>query len=222
MEWKKVLISESGKSELRILKKKYLPKELINQVEEEIEDLKLDHKPSLGNIFGKERFSPRDVGFFSDEVDKYSYSKSSRPAKPLLPEMKKLLKWINKNLCKEVKFNGILVNRYEDGKSYIGKHSDDEKELIPDVGVIALSFGATRKFRIRDKKSGKIIIDVPAKDGELIWMWGNFQKEYTHEIPIESKITEERISYTFRYHNKKKNLSESSSESESESNSESE
>jgi len=32
-------------------------------------------------------------------------------------------------------------------------------------------------------------------------MGGNFQKLYTHEIPIQKKIKESRISFTFRKHN---------------------
>ena len=31
-------------------------------------------------------------------------------------------------------------------------------------------------------------------------MGGNFQKLYTHEIPIQKKIKEYRISFTFRKH----------------------
>ena len=38
------------------------------------------------------------------------------------------------------------------------------------------------------------------KNNMLIHMGGDFQKEFTHEIPIESKIKEERYSFTFRKH----------------------
>ena len=31
-------------------------------------------------------------------------------------------------------------------------------------------------------------------------MAGNFQKEFTHEIPIQKKVSDERISFTFRKH----------------------
>ena len=31
-------------------------------------------------------------------------------------------------------------------------------------------------------------------------MAGNFQKEFTHEIPIEKKVKEVRYSFTFRTH----------------------
>ena len=47
-------------------------------------------------------------------------------------------------------YNGILVNRYQDGTENIGAHSDDEKYL-DQSGVVAISYGHQRKFRIRDK-----------------------------------------------------------------------
>jgi len=31
-------------------------------------------------------------------------------------------------------------------------------------------------------------------------MSGNFQKEFTHEIPIEKRVKGERYSFTFRQH----------------------
>ena len=55
------------------------------------------------------------------------------------------------------KYNGILVNKYIDGTNYIGAHSDDEKNLDKG-GVIAISHGVVRKYRIRDKKTKKIIM----------------------------------------------------------------
>jgi len=63
-----------------------------------------------------------------------------------------------------------------------------------------MSYGASRKFRIRDKISRKIVKDIYTKDHELIQMSGDFQKEFVHEIPIERKIKESRISLTFRKH----------------------
>jgi alkylated DNA repair dioxygenase AlkB len=56
-------------------------------------------------------------------------------------------------------YNGILVNKYKSGEDYISKHSDDEKNL-DDSGVISISYGATRKFRIRDKKTNVIVKDT--------------------------------------------------------------
>ena len=52
-------------------------------------------------------------------------------------------------------------------------------------GVVALSLGATRKFRIRDYQTKKILIDYPTKDGELMWIQGS--RFYTFCLIVSSK-----------------------------------
>ena len=97
------------------------------------------------------------------------------------------------------KFNGILVNYYADGTETICDHSDDENGLHNGM-VVGISYGAERKFRIKDKKTKKKVMDVPTKQGSYLIMSGDFQKEFTHGIPCEKTITEGRYSFTFRSH----------------------
>ena len=88
--------------------------------------------------------------------------------------LEKLLEYINTKF--NSKYNGILINFYEDGTKYISKHSDDEKNL-DHSGVVSVSYGEIRKFRIRDKKTNKIIKDIPTETDKIIQMTGDFQKE---------------------------------------------
>lgn len=113
----------------------------------------LDYNPEI-KIFGKICHQHRSVGFYSDTSKGYNYSTSITPSKKMKPSLIDLLNYINNKF--EADFNGILINKYENGEDYIGKHSDDEKGLHPNCGVIAMSFGAARKFRIRDKKRIKL------------------------------------------------------------------
>jgi alkylated DNA repair dioxygenase AlkB len=96
-------------------------------------------------------------------------------------------------------FNGILVNKYIDGNDYIGAHSDDEIGL-DGIGVVAISYGSERIFRIRNKNDKTIVCDELTTHCGILHMGGNFQKLYTHEIPMQKKIKESRISFTFRKH----------------------
>ena len=100
----------------------------------------------------------------------------------------------------DLKNNAFLVNKYIGGENYISDHSDDEQN-IDKGGVIAISYGAVRKFRIRDKLTTKIIMDIPTTSGSIIHMGGDFQKEFTHGIPIEKKVEGVRYSFTLRKHN---------------------
>ena len=49
-------------------------------------------------------------------------------------------------------------------------------------------------------KTNKIVQDIITRNNHLIQMAGNFQKEFTHEIPIEKYVKEVRYSFTFRKH----------------------
>lgn len=106
-------------------------------------------------------------------------------SKPLSKSMTELLAVINKMIGTE--FNGVLVNKYVDGNDYISAHSDDENGLDRLVGVVSLSYGAERIFRIRDKQNKEIVCDEITSHCIILHMGGNFQKLYTHEIPIQKK-----------------------------------
>lgn len=111
-----------------------------------------------------------------------------------------LLEEVNNSL--NTNFNGILVNRYINGEKYLSAHSDDEHGLDKNNKmVVGLSYrSGVRKFRIRDKITKKIVLDYEQQPGTLVVMQENFQNEFTHEIPIQKKIKDERISITFRNH----------------------
>ena len=161
----------------------------------EIKDKLLVNLPI--KVFNKPGIQHRAIRFLSDTSIGYEYSNKLVRSIPLTPKLKILLEMVNKKFNSE--FNGILVNKYKDGEDYIGAHSDNETNL-DNVGVLAISYGAIRKFRIRDKKTRKIVKDIPTIPNQIIQMSSNFQKEFLHEIPIEKKVKEERYSFTFRKH----------------------
>jgi alkylated DNA repair dioxygenase AlkB len=157
----------------------------------------LVEKPKI-TVYGKLCCQNRSVGFFSDNSVGYKYSGQIAKSIPLTENLRELLTEINRIFSSD--FNGILVNRYTGGGDYIGKHSDNEKELDPKAGVVSLSYGAVRKFRIREKHTKMIEKDILTESGILIQMGGEFQKEFTHEIPVESRVKDTRYSFTFRKH----------------------
>jgi alkylated DNA repair dioxygenase AlkB len=169
--------------------------ELVRECVGEVKDKLILNPPII--VYDKPAIQHRSIGFFSNTSIGYRYSNQIAKSIALTPKLEILLKLINDKFNSE--FNGILVNKYIDGNDYIGAHSDDEKNL-DSIGVVAISYGAVRKFRIRDKKTRKIVKDIPTLSNHIIHMAGNFQKEFIHEIPIEKKVKEERYSFTFRKH----------------------
>ena len=174
----------------------FINKELLEKCIIDIEP-QLELKPEI-IIFGKKCKQQRNIGFFSDKSKGYKYSNKMMESKPLTKSISELLDIVNNELGTQ--FNGILVNKYMDGNDYISAHSDDESGLDL-IGVISISYGAERIFRIRKKDTKQIIYDTLTIHCSILHMGGNFQKLYTHEIPIQKKIKEPRISFTFRKHN---------------------
>jgi alkylated DNA repair dioxygenase AlkB len=171
-------------------------KELLEKCVADVTD-NLDINPPLGRkMFGKDCFMRRGVGFFSDESIGYYYSGQLSASRPMTSSLTAMLALVNSIYGTE--YNGILVNKYFSGQDYISAHSDDESNL-DDSGVVAISWGATRKFRIR-KKGEKGFQDFPMISGSMLQMGGDFQKEFTHEVPRETKVNGVRISFTFRKH----------------------
>lgn len=115
-------------------------------------------------------------------------------SQPLPDFLKRLLKRVNTKY--DTNFNAILINRYDDGSDYISPHSDNESALGNGKIVVGLSLGAERIMRFRNKSDGKIVLDM--SNGCIFAMSGEFQSEYTHEIP--KTVKDIRISLTFRHH----------------------
>jgi alkylated DNA repair dioxygenase AlkB len=168
-------------------------------IEDCVKDVKstLIIKPPI-KVYGKLANQQRNVGFYSDEADGYKYSTYFSKSIPLSSNLKLLLVKINDAF--NTQYNAILINEYEDGNQYIGAHSDNEENLSPKAGVISLSYGASRKFRTRDKKTKNIVSDFNTQNNQIVQMKGNFQNEFTHEIPKQLKIKNTRYSFTFREH----------------------
>lgn len=183
-------------------------------------DLPYRVKPPIV-IFGRTVSQPRDVCFLSNDSAGYAYSNQFMAATRFSAETEcfaELLRLVNTAFA--ASFNGILVNRYVDGRDYIGAHSDDETGMDVAAGVVSISFGATRTFRVRTKQQALTHIaarvthvnenavtrksprcfDIPLHDAQIVVMRGAFQREFTHEIPKELRVKGTRYNLTFRRH----------------------
>lgn len=191
----KVLI-DNGRSKFWIIEN-YTPDLYTSLIQ-----LNLAYEPPI-TVMGRQCNQRRNIGFFSDESGGYNYSTQTMPSQPLTtaPVLQNLLLALNTSLG--TNFNGILVNHYINGEKYLSAHSDDERTLDKTGRnmVAGLAYGpGIRTFRIRDKSTKKIVLDYQHLPCTLIVMEGNFQKDYTHEIPVQKKIKDDRISITFRHH----------------------
>jgi alkylated DNA repair dioxygenase AlkB len=170
--------------------------ELLESCVADVSGLLIQNPPIV--MYGKTMYQHRDVGFFSNECDGYRYTGQTAKPQALTSSLEKMLQHVNRLF--DSNFNGILVTRYKDGNDRTGAHSDRKRNVTSDngIGVVSVSYGAVRKFRIRDKITKKVVSDIPTISGQMIQMGGKFQKEFTHEIPVQKKIKEVRYSFTLR------------------------
>jgi len=156
-------------------------------------DLPWQQKPI--RLFGREVMQPRLICWQSDPEVFYTYSGLTLYPEAWLPELDRL----RSRLCTKVswQFNSVLANAYRDGQDSMGWHSDDEPELGPEPVIAAISLGATRTFRWREKRghgSGGIVLE----SGSLLLMSGHFQRFFQHSVPKTLRETGLRINLTFR------------------------
>ena len=142
-------------------------------------------------MFGKVHNEPRMTTWFGPA---YSYSGISLDKKPISKALSPLLDEVSDTANKH--FNGVLINRYQNGKHYMGWHRDNEKEIDQSV-IASVSFGATRRFKIRHRKS-KDVWNIELGDGDLLLMH-NIQDKYEHCLPKSALVHDVRFNLTFRH-----------------------
>ncbi len=146
-------------------------------------------------IYGKRILQPRLVGWAGDVP--YRYSGQTLEPRPFTDTVRALTERVN--AFAGTRFNHVLLNRYRDGRDNMGMHSDDEPELGPDPIVATLSLGATRRMTLvprRPRDGERRSLELTS--GSLLVMRGACQRRFRHGIPREPRVTEERVSLTFR------------------------
>jgi alkylated DNA repair dioxygenase AlkB len=205
---------------------KLLPDFDIATLRSVVKGLPFHERPDIV-VMGKKYKQPRDVVFLSDVSAAYDYANQKMPAIKFGEKfalLKQLLDKVNAALKSD--FNGILVNRYNNGNDCVGAHHDDERTLDAKVGVFSLSLGQRRTFRVKErtpkntsvkKAIAKIVFhapgvrkatmnetlnrcDVDLNDLDVVIMDGECQKELDHEITREARVTGVRWNLTFRHH----------------------
>jgi alkylated DNA repair dioxygenase AlkB len=148
-----------------------------------------------GVIFGKVTKFPRWQQSYGQG---YSFTGMMHEALPVEdPYMVKLLNWVQED--SGLPYKQVLINWYQDGNHYIGPHSDDEKQLVPQSAIYSFSYGQKRDFVIKSKDgSYRKVISMP--NNSLIIMGGEMQKYYKHSVPKRALSTcpKSRINITFR------------------------
>ncbi len=147
-------------------------------------------------IFGRHVTVPRLCAWYGDRGVTYRFSHTSHRANAWPPAVAKLRDALHARLG--IRFNFVLANLYRDGNDAMGWHADDERELGEFPCIASLSFGASRRFCLRDRGPECRRTEVVLESGSLLLMWGTSQRDWQHSIPRTRATVGPRINLTFR------------------------
>ncbi|XRB15870.1 alpha-ketoglutarate-dependent dioxygenase [Pseudoscourfieldia marina] len=99
-------------------------------------------------------------------------------------------------------FNYCLLNRYRDGRDFVGPHSDHEDNIVKGSPIVTVSLGCTRDFVLESRDDIQAVtkekLTLMMRDGDLLVMPTGCQQVYKHGVPARRNLLGERISLTFR------------------------
>ncbi|MBE1159164.1 alpha-ketoglutarate-dependent dioxygenase AlkB family protein [Dyella acidiphila] len=152
------------------------------------------------HMFGRELDAPRLSCWIGDAGAVYTYSRSRFEPRPWTDALRSLRARVE-DAC-GARFNSVLANLYRNGQDSMGWHSDDEAELGPQPVIASVSLGAERRFRLR-RKSPRGVRAMPQglalAHGSLLCMAGDTQRNYQHDLPKASGLSDARVNLTFRF-----------------------
>jgi alkylated DNA repair dioxygenase AlkB len=145
-------------------------------------------------LWGKQFLQPRLSAWYG--TADYTYSGLTLRALPFTPLLLEIKQAVEQATGRE--FNSVLLNYYRNERDSMGMHSDDEPELGPEPAIASVSFGSTRTFVLRHKRS-KRTVKLDLTDGSMLLMAGATQANWSHGINKLSRPTGPRVNLTFRY-----------------------
>lgn len=147
-------------------------------------------------IFGERKRVPRLVAWHGDPGTAYTYSGTAHEPLPWMPELLRVRQRVEE--LTGYRYNSVLLNLYRDGRDGMGWHADDEPELGREPAIASVSLGATRRFKLRDRRSRVAATPLDLAHGDLLLMAGATQHHYVHAVPKTARPVGERVNLTFR------------------------
>jgi len=149
-------------------------------------------------LYGKSTALPRLTAWYGEPGLAYTYSGIRMEPRAWSPALGRVKARVEA-LCGQA-FTSVLLNQYRHGQDGMAWHSDDEPELGADPLIASVSFGATRRFRLRRKPHAKgnrpLAVDLGA--GSCLVMSGRTQEFWEHALAKTRKPVGPRVNLTFR------------------------
>lgn len=154
------------------------------------------HERATIKLFGKTIQCPR---YTKNYLINYNFSGVDHVAENELPPV--LGKIFRKSKSIYPPLNQCLVNFY-DADGSIGKHSDNEKEIVKWSEIHSWTFGPAVRHFILDSKDGTKRFKITVDHNTILIMGGKCQETHIHYVPKAKTacgFDERRINVTFRH-----------------------
>jgi alpha-ketoglutarate-dependent dioxygenase alkB family protein 2 len=146
-------------------------------------------------IMGKTVPIPRLQIAYGDDNITYTYSGKTVDT---LPWPKTLIRLKNiVEILSDQTYNFVLINKYRNGKDYVGFHRDAEKDLDPTAPIASISFGASRDFVLKNIKNDEKIT-IALNNGDILFMNYPTNICWKHSVPKRETLNDIRYNLTFR------------------------
>lgn len=145
-------------------------------------------------IYGRTMPMPRLIAMYGPVG--YRYSGVVHPPRPLTPRLDAIRRRVEEVTGRP--FNSVLANLYRDGRDSVGWHRDSDYAHGGQPDIASLSFGATRRFEVRDTACrSRAAVDL--ESGSLLLMTGDALARWQHRLAKTSRPVGPRVNLTFRH-----------------------
>jgi alkylated DNA repair dioxygenase AlkB len=152
----------------------------------------LDWEGQQFTIYGRTMPMPRLIAMYGPAG--YRYSRVVHPPRPLPPRLEAIRRSVTAVTGRE--FNSVLANLYRDGRDSVGWHRDSDYAHGGQPDIASVSFGATRRFELRD---GAARVAVDLESGSVLVLTGAAVARWWHRVPKTSAMTGPRVNLTYRH-----------------------
>jgi alkylated DNA repair dioxygenase AlkB len=145
-------------------------------------------------IYGRTTPMPRLIAMYGPVG--YRYSGVVHPPCPLPSRLDDIRRRVEEVAGR--RFNSVLANLYRDGNDSVGWHRDSDYAHGGQPDIASVSFGATRRFEMRDATGGtRAAVDL--EDGSLLVMSGDAVPYWWHRVAKTRRPVGPRVNLTFRH-----------------------
>jgi alkylated DNA repair dioxygenase AlkB len=145
-------------------------------------------------IYGRSMPMPRLIAMYGPVG--YRYSGVVHPPMALTARLDAIRAAVEE--ASGLAFNSVLANLYRDGRDSVGWHRDSDYPHGGQPAVASVSFGAVRRFELRERAGGATVA-IDLEPGSLLLMEADAVARWWHRIPKTTRPVGPRVNLTYRH-----------------------